>query len=284
METEREATLVAEATDHAGTGARARVRAWLETPPVRNTILGVIIFNAAMLGASTSDLLIARAGGLIQALDTAVVVFFVAEIALKIWAYGLGFWRNPWNIFDVVVIGIGLLPQNGSLRALRALRIIRGLRLLSLLPQMRAVVQALITALPGMGSVIVMLAIVVYVFGVMATLMFGDAYPDFFGTLGNSFFSLFQIMTLEGWPDIARSVMQTYPWAWAFFVPFILTTTFSVLNLFVGLLVNTMQSAVEEKQEAELEQLYQHVTEQSDRLMAEIAALRATINQTGSKA
>jgi voltage-gated sodium channel len=140
------------------------------------------------------------------------------------------------------------------------------------------VVQALFDALPGMGAVIIMLSIVYYVFGVMATIMFGDAFPDWFGTLGRSLYSLFQIMTLESWSmGIVRPVMDVYPYAWAFFVPFIVVTSFSVLNLFIGLLVNTMQAAVEEKQDENIEELRVLVTEQTNKLASEVAALRRTL-------
>jgi voltage-gated sodium channel len=183
------------------------------------------------------------------------------------------------------VIGLGLMPQTGSLKALRALRVIRALRLLSVVPQMRAVVQALFDALPGMGAVIIMLSIVYYVFGVMATLMFGDSFDAWFGTLGRSLYSLFQIMTLESWSmGIVRPVMDVYPYAWAFFVPFIIVTSFSVLNLFIGLLVNTMQSAVEEQTASDIEELRQITVEQTRILTDEIRALKDEIRQIGRKA
>ena len=254
---------------------RAELRAFLERPAVRNGILAIIIFNAVTLGLSTSAWLMSHAGGLLYTIDRIVLGLFLIELALKLYAYGLGFFRSWWNIFDAFVILIGLLPQTGSLRALRALRVVRALRLLSVVPQMRAVVLALFNAMPGMGAVIVMLSIVYYVFGVMATIMFGDAFPDWFGTLGRSLYSLFQVMTLESWSmGIVRPVMEVYPYAWAFFVPFIVVTSFSVLNLFIGLLVNTMQAAVEEQTEADIEDLRNLVLEQTRAVTEELAALR----------
>jgi len=118
-----------------------------------------------------------------------------------------------------------------------------------------------------------MLGIIYYVFAVMATMMFGPSFPQWFGSLGSSTFSLFQVMTLEGWPDIARAVMEEYPYAWAFFVPFIMATVFSVLNLLIGLLVNTMQSAVEDESGAEIEKLTAIVTKETSELSAHISAL-----------
>ncbi len=253
---------------------RAKLRAWLETGVVTNTILALIIFNAITLGIGTSDWAQNNFGGLLYVVDKAVLVIFVIELALKFYAYGLAFFRSAWNIFDLFVVGVGLLPQTQNLTALRGLRVIRAMRLLSAIPQMRAVVQALLDALPGMGAVIVMISIVFYVFGVMATIMYGDAFDEWFGTLGRSLYSLFQIMTLESWSmGIVRPVMEEFPNAWAFFVPFIVITAFSVLNLFIGLLVNTMQSAVEEEAEQEFERLRELVRVETDQVDDHVKAL-----------
>jgi len=254
---------------------RERLRGFLELAWVRNAILTVIIFNAITLGLSTSHSVMEHAGSLLRVIDRVVLAIFVIELSLKLIAYGWGFFRNSWNIFDLFVVGIGLLPQSSGLSALRGLRVIRALRLLSVIPQMRAVVQALLDALPGMGAVIVMISIVFYVFGVMATLMYGATFDEWFGTLGRSLYSLFQIMTLESWSmGIVRPVMEVYPSAWAFFVPFIVITAFSVLNLFIGLLVNTMQSAVEAETEAEFEKLRSLVREETDQVDAHVLALQ----------
>ncbi|MVO18541.1 ion transporter [Rhodobacteraceae bacterium CY05] len=266
-------------------GMRDRARAFVEQDNVRNTILGVIIFNAITLGLSTSSMVTDQIGGLLSVIDRAVLAIFVAELALKLFAYGWRFFASAWNIFDFVVVSIGFLPDTRGLSALRGLRVLRALRLLSVVPQMRAVVQALLDALPGMGAVIVMLSIVYYVFAVMATLMYGATFDEWFGTLGRSLYSLFQIMTLESWSmGIVRPVMIEFPMAWAFFVPFIIITAFSVLNLFIGLLVNTMQTAVEDDAEAEFEQLRNLVRSETDiidehvkELHGEIRALRAEL-------
>lgn len=265
--------------------ARAWAYNFVENDGVKNAILGVIIFNAVTLGMSTSDAIMAEIGPLLRVVDNIVLTIFVAELTLKLYAYRMSFFRNAWNIFDLFVVSIGLLPNQEGLSALRGLRVIRAMRLLSVIPQMRAVVQALLDALPGMGAVIIMISIVFYVFAVMATLMYGPTFPDWFGTLGRSLYSLFQIMTLESWSmGIVRPVMEVYPSAWAFFVPFIIITAFSVLNLFIGLLVNTMQTAVEEDTEAEFENLRALVRDETDSvdrnvqaLMVEVRELRADL-------
>lgn len=257
---------------------RDRLRTFLERNAVRNAILGLIIFNAIALGFSTSDRVMAEFGPELLLLDQAVLSVFVLELALKLYAYGLRFFRDPWNMFDVVVVGVGLLPATESLSALRALRVIRALRILSVVPQMRAVVQALFDALPGFGAVIIMLSVVYYVFAVMATILYGDSFPDLFGTLGLSMYSLFQIMTLEGWSgEIVRPVMEIHPYAWAFFIPFIVMTAFSVLNLFIGLLVNTMQSAVESEAEKEFGDLQALVRAETSQIGQHLQALQAEV-------
>ena len=266
-------------------GLRGRVLRLVESSKFRNGIMAVIIFNAITLGISTSDTAQASYGWLLSWIDRIALSIFVVELLLKFYAYRMAFFKSAWNIFDLGIVAVGLLPTSEGLAALRGLRVIRAMRLLSAFPQMRAVVQALLDALPGMGAVVIMLMIVYYVFGVMATILYGDAFDEWFGTVGRSIYSLFQIMTLESWSmGIVRPVMKEFPQAWSFFVPFIIITAFSVLNLFIGLLVNTMQAAVEADTEAEFEKLRKLVREETDHvddnvtaLHAELKALRAEI-------
>ncbi len=219
-----------------------RLAAWLETPIVTRAILAVVLFNAAVLGLETSDAAMERFGPLILLLDAACLGVFVVEIALKLVAYRGGFFRNGWNIFDFTIVAIALVPAGESLSVLRALRVLRLLRVISVSPSLRKVVEGLVAALPGMGSVVILMSIIFYVGSVIATKLFGGSHPEFFGSLGASAYSLFQIMTLESWSmGIVRPVMEVHPQAWLFFVPFILVTTFSVVNLLVGLIVSAMQ-------------------------------------------
>ncbi|HSF92927.1 MAG TPA: ion transporter [Paracoccaceae bacterium] len=267
-----------QAKDPAISPLRLHLREVLERAVVRNAIMALVIINAALLGLSTSPWVMDRVGTLIWLLDRLILAVFVLEIVAKLIAYGRSFFRDGWNVFDFFVVSLGLLPQANGLSALRALRVIRALRILSAVPQMRNVVQALFDALPGMGAVVIMLSIVFYVFAVMATIMFGAVFPDWFGTVGESLYSLFQIMTLESWSmGIVRPVMEVFPYAWAFFVPFIVMTAFSVLNLFIGLLVNTMQSAVESDAEQEFEKLRDLVRSETDQVDAHVIELQKEI-------
>lgn len=229
---------------------REQIKNWVESPKISNFIIGVILLNAVVLGLETMPRVMAGAGGFITLLDRACLMVFVAELAAKLYGQGWRFFRNGWNIFDAVIVGIALVPGAQSISALRALRILRVLRVISVAPRLRRVVEGFITALPGMGSVFLLMAIIFYIGAVIATKLFAASFPEWFGSLGRSAYSLFQIMTLESWSmGIVRPVMVVYPHAWAFFVPFILITTFAVVNLLVGLIVNSMQDAHHEESE-----------------------------------
>ena len=219
------------------------LRLFIESGIFRNSIVVLIALNAVTLGLETSDSAMRFAGPLILRFDQAVLWIFTAELALKLWVYRWQFARDPWNLFDFAVVAIAWVPASGPLAILRALRILRVLRILSIVPQMRKVVGALLHSLPGMGSIVAVLLLVFYVAAVMATKLFGTEFDDWFGSIGASMYSLFQIMTLESWSmGIVRPVMDVYPQAWMFFVPFIIVTSFAVLNLFIALVVNSMNN------------------------------------------
>jgi voltage-gated sodium channel len=252
---------------------REKVATFLEQTWMTNFIIGVILFNAVLLGLETSDEAMAIAGPLILMLDKVCLAIFVIEIALKLYAHGLRFFKSGWNIFDFVIVGIALLPLTQGFSVLRALRILRVLRIISVAPRLRRVVEGFITALPGMGSVFLLMALIFYIASVMATKLFSDAFPEWFGDLGRSAYSLFQIMTLESWSmGIVRPVMEVFPWAWAFFVPFIMVTTFAVVNLLVGLIVNSMQ-------DAHAEESNEKTDAYRDQVLARLEAIEKRLDQ-----
>lgn len=233
-------------------GIQSRLKSFIENPMFAKVIMAVIIFNAALLGMETSGEIMSVAGDLILFLDKLCLAVFVTEILAKLAVYRFRFFRDGWNIFDFVIVGVSLLPVTQGFSALRALRILRVLRLISTAPRLRRVVEGFITALPGMASVFALMALIFYIGSVIATKLFATSFPDWFGTLGLSAYSLFQIMTLESWSmGIVRPVMEIYPLAWLFFIPFIMVTTFAVVNLLVGLIVNSMQDAHHEETNAE---------------------------------
>ncbi len=221
---------------------RLALASWIESNRVQWTVVGVILLNAVILGLETSPTVMAGYGPILIAVDKACLAVFVLELLMKLLAYGRVFFRSGWNWFDAFVVGIALVPAAGPWAVLRSLRVLRVLRLLTVVPQLRRVVAAFLHAIPGLLGVVAVMAIFFYTAAVLATNLFGSSHPQWFGSLGRSLYSLFQIMTLESWSmGIVRPIMEIQPWAWAFFVPFIVIATFTILNLFIGIIVSTMQ-------------------------------------------
>lgn len=233
------------------TGWRERLGRWVESPPIRNAITLIIVFNAVVLGMETSAATRQVMGEELALINHLVLAVFVVEILVKLLAFDLRFFRSGWNNFDFIIVAIALIPASGPLSILRALRILRVLRLLSTVKRLRMLVDSLMHALPGIGWTAALLLMMFYIFGVMGTELFGSRFPDWFGTLGRSIYSLFQVMTLESWSmGIARPVMAVYPYAWLFFVPFILISSFMVLNLFIAIIVGATQEVHDSEQRA----------------------------------
>ncbi|MGI9498720.1 MAG: ion transporter [Geminicoccaceae bacterium] len=247
----------------------------IEADITRNLIIGLIIVNAVVIGLETSPSAVATAGPLLKAIDLFALSVFIIEIVAKLLVYRFAFFRDPWNVFDFLIIGAALLPSGSGFSVLRALRILRALRLVSTIPKMRTVVQALLSAVPAMGSVIGLLSLIFYIAAVMTTKLFGASFDEWFGTVGRSLYSLFQIMTLESWSmGIVRPVMEVHPGAWLFFVPFILITSFAVLNLFIAIVVNAMHEAADEEEGNARDDALTGLKEEIAALRMEIGALR----------
>lgn len=259
---------------------RNQILLFIEHPYVQRFIITLILFNAVLLGLETSSTVMQQAGSVIRVVDQVILALFVIEIVLRIYAYRLAFWRDPWSLFDFIVVAIALIPASGPFAILRALRVLRVLRLMSMVPSMRRVVGALLAAIPGLGSIGLMLMVFYYVFAVIATNLFGTSHPEWFGTLGHSLYTLFQIMTLESWSmGIARPVMEQFPYAWAFFVPFILIATFTMLNLFIAIIVNAMQSYSAAEHQETVEALQQTQENIETDLHKEMRVLRDEIKE-----
>jgi voltage-gated sodium channel len=254
---------------------RQRIGHWVESERIQRIIIALILINAVTLGLETSSRVMEAIGGLLKFIDRLLLAVFVAEILVKLYAFGWRFFRNAWNVFDFLVVGIALIPASGPLTVLRVLRV---LRLISMVPRFRFVVESLLRAIPGIMSIAGLLVIVFYVAAVMATGLFGERFPEWFGSIGESMYTLFQVMTLESWSmGIARPVIEVYSWAWAFFVPFILIATFTMLNLFIAIIVSTMQSMVEEQKAEETAEIGELVHEENRSLHAELRALHAEV-------
>ncbi|MHB2266189.1 ion transporter [Aliihoeflea sp. PC F10.4] len=251
-----------------------RLKMLIESRRFETFITILIIVNAITLGLETSQAVMSRFGTVLLLIDRVVLAVFVAELLARFYVYRGRFFHDPWRIFDFIVVGIALMPATGNLSVLRALRILRVLRIVSVVPSLRRVVGGLVAALPGMGSIVLLLALVFYVFAVMATKLFAASFPEWFGTIGESAYTLFQIMTLESWSmGIVRPVMEVYPWSWLYFIPFIVTTSFAVLNLFIGIIVSAMQDEHESTASEERSQM----KNEQDLILQEVRALREEV-------
>ena len=253
---------------------RAKVAALVAAPWFDRAIIALIGLNAITLGLETYPAVMSRFGGFLTFVDQLILAVFVGELVLRLVANFRGFWRDPWRIFDFAVVAVALIPASGAFSVLRAFRILRVLRLISSVPAMRRVVAGLLEALPGMGSIILLLGLIFYVFSVISTKLFAAAFPEWFGSLGASAYTLFQIITLESWSmGIVSPVMDHYPYEWLLFVAFIIATAFTVLNLFIGVIVDAMQSEHEAEARGEREEMMR----ENEAILSEIRAMRADL-------
>jgi len=243
-------------------------------------VLCLIILNSITLALETSPAAMENAGDFLHFIDKVFLTLFVFELIVRLVSDFKGFWKDPWRIFDFFVVAIALLPATGPLAVLRALRILRVLRLISAVPAMRRVVSGLLGAMPGMASIVFLIGIIFFVFSVISTKLFGATFPEWFGSLGESAYTLFQIMTLESWSmGIVRPVMDEFPLAWILFLPFIIITSFTVLNLFIGVIVDAMQT---ENEAAASEERNRMMTT-NENMLNEIRGLRQDIDSLRSQ-
>jgi voltage-gated sodium channel len=257
------------------TNWRQKLAVWLERPWLQRFIIALILINAVTLGLETSSTIMAKAGTWLLVIDRCILAVFVVEIVLKLLAYGRRFFHSGWNLFDFTIVAIAVMPVTEAAAVLRALRVLRVLRLFSMVPQLRRVLEGLFASLPGMGAIIAVMGVVFYVSAVLATKLFGAEFPELFGDLGQSLYILFQLMTLENWSDgIVRPISDQHPLALLFFIPFIVVMTFAVLNLFIALIVNSMQQAHESEEQT---------AKDAERraLREELAALRTEVEKLG---
>ncbi len=244
----------------------------------QNFIITVILINGAVLGIQTTDGLSSSSMLILDMIDRICLAIFVAELTMKLIIYRFSFFKRGWNIFDFLIVAISLIPASGQLSILRALRILRLLRLITTVDSIRRVVSGMLIAIPGVGSVGALLLIFFYIGAVISTTLFGDLFPQWFGNLGRSMYSLFQIMTLESWSmGIVRPVMEVFPYAWIFFIPFIMVTTFMVLNLFIGIIVDAIATV---KEQDDVDGQHKISSKQDiDQLRQDIAVLQNQLDQ-----
>ncbi len=256
---------------------REKVKQFVQKNSVQNFIIALIIFNSLTIGMETSSAIMNSFGNILLLIDKIILAIFVIEILLKLYAYGFGFFKSGWNVFDFSIVAIALLPASGALAVLRSLRIFRSLRLIKNVPKLRFIVESLFHSLPSLVWIFVLLALVFYVFSVIGTKLFGADYPQWFGTLATSMFSLFQIMTLEGWAEISREIMEKYPLANIYFILFILLASYTTLNIFIAIVVNTMAEVQQKVSTEEVNKIESIFQDENEELRNDIKLLKEQI-------
>lgn len=260
----------------------------VENSKFKNFIMWLIVINGITMGIETSkDIMNSSYGELIHIFNIFVLSAFTIEIILRIYAHKISFFKDPWSIFDFTIVAISLVPASGAFEVFRILRVLRLFRLVTVVPQMRKIVSALLSVIPGMLSVSALLTLFFYIFAIMATHLYGETFPQWFGDLGASFYTLFQVMTLESWSmGIVRPIMEQHPYAWSFFIPFIFIATFVMINLIIAIVVEAMGEVNKQEEEHLIEEIHtseDHTKQELKALRDEIAQLKTIIlEQKGS--
>ena len=253
-------------------------------------ILFVIIFNAALMGVETIKGLPENVLSAFALINTICLWIFIIEIVIKILAYGLDYFKDPWSWFDMIIVAVSMvsgLPFMAAFRAVRVLRVLKSLkalrstRLIGHVRHLQIIIGAIVKSIPSIMWTGILLLLIYYIFALIGVNLFGEAFYDWFGTIGKSMYTLFQVMTLESWSmGISRPVMEVFPWAWAYFVPFVLLSSFIVMNVVVGIVVNAIsevtaennkEDAEEKVSETELIGEIHSLKEQLDRLEKQLA-------------
>lgn len=256
----------------------------VESRVFQSSILGVIVFNALLFGLQTSSRLMACCGGVLNWLDQACLVVFVVELVLKLAVCNFRFFKDAWNIFDLLVVAVSFVPDMGVFSSVRIFRVLRVFKLISGVRPMRVILAAILRSIPGIAWAGLLLMLIYYVYGILATNLFGAAFPDWFGSLGKSVYSLFQIMTLESWSmGIARPVIAVYPYAWIFFVSYILVTTFIVLNVVVGIVLNSIGDSFKDEPADVTPRGNDELARELKRLREQLAVVERLVSQANER-
>ncbi len=232
------------------------VRKVVDHKAFQGFILFIIIFNSVVMGIETITGLPDKVVLVLGLFNNICLWIFIIEMLLKFLAYGMDYFKDPWNWFDMVIIGTSLisaLPFMAALRAFRVLRVLRSLkalrsmRLVSSIHHLQIILVAIVRSVPSILWTGLLMILIYYIFALIGVNLFGEAFPDWFGTVGKAMYTLFQVMTLESWSmGISRPVMEVYSAAWLYFVPFVLISSFIVMNVVVGIVVNSISEVTAE--------------------------------------
>lgn len=258
----------------------------VESSKFQNFIIILIVLNGITMGLETSKSVVSSFSQILSFFDKVVITIFTIEIILRIYVHRFSFFKDPWSIFDFFIVAISLVPASENFSILRILRVLRLLRLITVVPQMKKIVTALISVIPGMISIAGLMSLFFYIFAIMSTNLYGEKFPQWFGTLGESFYTLFQVMTLESWSmGIVRPIMEEYPHAWIFFIPFIFVATFVMINLVVAIIVDAMALIKQEEEEHIIQEVKSSESEIHDdikKLREEIKELKELIKKNSN--
>ncbi|MDZ5711898.1 ion transporter [Jeotgalibacillus haloalkalitolerans] len=213
-------------------------------------IIGLILLNAVLIGLETYPSIYSNYSDLFIGADRILLWLFTIEILIRLVAAPSikQFFKQPWNVFDFVIVLSGHLITGGHyVTVLRILRVLRVLRTISVIPSLRKMVNALLMTIPSMGTILLLLGIFFYIYGVIGTMLYSAIAPEYFGSLHSSLLTLFQVVTLESWASgVMRPILKEDPTSWWYFVTFVLIGTFVIFNLFVGVIVNNVEEADKE--------------------------------------
>jgi voltage-gated sodium channel len=261
---------------------KAYARRIIEARAFEPFMIGLILFNALLIGLETSPAMIESYGPWLHLGNDIILAVFIAEAVLKMTAvaprFGLYF-GNGWNLFDFSIVVLSLIPATGEFALVaRLVRILRVLRLISAVPQLRLIVATLVRSIPSMGHVIMLMSVMFYIYAVTGVHFFSVDDPEHWGTLGSALLTLFQLVTLEGWVEVMDTVMENHPWAWLYFVSFVLLGTFVILNLFIAVVINNLETAkLEQLEELEKPVTHEDVLKELERTRDALRDLQTKI-------
>ncbi|WP_237064246.1 MULTISPECIES: ion transporter [Microbulbifer] len=236
-----------EMTAPARTGFADACARLVAAPLFNQVIIGLILLNGVAVGLETSAWVMERFGGFLHGINQLILVSFVLEALVKMAAHGSRPWRyfaSGWNCFDFSIIVLSLVPAAGPMATLaRLVRVLRVLRLVSAFPELRLLVDTLLRSLPSMFHIALLMGIIFYIYGVAGYFLFAEIDPTHWRSLPIALLSLFRIVTFEDWTDIMYTAMEVMPWAWLYFVSFVVMGAFVMINLFIGVVLNNLEEA-----------------------------------------
>jgi voltage-gated sodium channel len=277
------------------------VRKIIKSRLFNNFIFLLILLSAIIIGMETYPALAKRYFDVLSLIDRLIIVFFTIEITLKIISNGKKPWvyfSDPWNVFDFIIVAVCLIPTNDThyFAVFRILRILRILRMITIFPKLKLIIGALLKSIPSMGYVIMLIGILFYVYAIVGVFVFGSTDPMHFGDLRHAFVTLFKVLTLEGWTDImnvhifGESVNENMQiisiWPFFYFASFILIGAMIIMNLFIGVIMNSMEESQKELsqelneikyKDKDTDELYKHIITRLDELNDEIKSLKRNV-------